>query len=744
MNDVKRWAQRRLRNQPQITLRGCGEAGVIHGREEGVDDVGIELGTGATLNFKQGFIDGAAHAIGAVRCERVERIGNGDETRSQRNLGTLEIPRVSISIETFVMVEKQQGSIVKTLDVADGHPSPLGMHADPGELFIGEFAGFQQNVVRHPDLPDIVKRRRQDHIFGFVFRHAHLDRDPANIVRNSRTVSTGVTVPQVNERNQRAGHGQCLLAVTVFELGDSVVCVDCRHCFRHHGSFDRQPRCYQLLSASVQSKNRAGTIEFTAITLFALGLYLPFRAIQYDTNGIDEAQLVEAGPLFHKNHMLYRPLASVLYGAAKAAGYSGNSLTVLQVMNAFFGAIGIGLCYLIFRYVVKDRTAAMAGSIWLATSFTYWYFSTDAGYIMLAGMFALAAMAAAVYGWALSAALFTALSIFTWQAGIFLVPAISTLTRLFGPPLPLGEAAAKRRVRVAVVTILLVGVVYIVAGFSRGHYTPRALLTWVSSYGDSGTSLPRWGAWGWDRLQASSVSALRSMTPVLLAARPSDFARHVQLGRIAVDFSLIALAMLFLLAALKARRIAFYFLAGYALFLPFIVWWDPYDPKWFLIPNIFLAGFLTCGLMPWLQGKYARMVVLGCVLAIAGTNFVTTILPRHSQLGPDRTMAQCVAEKMTEADLFVSAEWGWPEYLSYLHGRPSISVINESIPAVVERIRSTQTMGGSVYMFDPHHYSGNHIQWLKDQTGVTIEELLKFGGAPSFTCYGATLLRIRP
>jgi hypothetical protein len=481
----------------------------------------------------------------------------------------------------------------------------------------------------------------------------------------------------------------------------------------------------------VHSKNTAGSIEFAAITLFALSLYLPYRAIQYDTNGIDEAQFVETGPLFHKNHMLHRPLAFVVYGAAKVAGYQGNSLTILQVINALCGATGTGLCYLVFKKIVTNRAAAMMGSVWLATSFTYWYFSTDAGYIMLAGLFALGAMLCVVSGRVLPAGFFTALSILAWQASIFLLP------------LPLGEVAAKRRVRVAGFAILFVVTVYLLAGFYRGYYTPRALFTWVSTYGEGATPLPLWGIWGWDRLQSASVSALRSITPVLLAARPADFAQHVQLGRIAVDLSLIALALLLVLAASKANRAALSFLAGYALFLPFIIWWDPYDPRWFLIPNIFLAGFLACGLVPWLQRKYVRMLVLGCVLVIAGTNFVTTVLPRHGELGPERTMAECVAEKMMGNDLFVSAEWGWSEYLPYLHHRASMNLINDKIPAVEERIRSIQNAGGSAYILDPHSYPQSHLEWLRNQTGITFEDLARFGGAPAFSCYGTTLLRIR-
>jgi hypothetical protein len=480
----------------------------------------------------------------------------------------------------------------------------------------------------------------------------------------------------------------------------------------------------------VQSKNTVRSIELTAITVFALGLFLPYRAIQYDTNGIDEAQYIEDGRLFHKNHMVHRPLGYALFRGAKTLGYEGNSLGILQIMNAVLGAIGVGLAYVIYEFLTADRLAALVGSVWLATSFTYWYFSTDAGYIMLAGLFALAALACSARRRVFPSSVFTALSVLTWEASIFLVP------------IPVGEAALKPRVRAAVLTLLLVSAVYIPVAFSQGYYTPFAILHWISGYGEGPKPLPLWGAWAWDRIPSAALAALRSITPVLLAAWPGDFARHVQLGRIAVDLSLFALAGLLFLAAARANRRALSFVAGYALFLPFIIWWDPYDPKWFLIPNIFLGGFLASGLAPWLQRKPTRIFVLAAVIVIGGTNFVTTILPRHRRLGPARTMAQCVSEKMTSADLFVSAEWGWPEYLGYLHGRRSVSFINDGISLVKERESATEKAGGKVYMLDPRTYSQAHLDWLKIQTGVSAEDLAKFGGSPSFSCNGVTLLRV--
>jgi hypothetical protein len=170
----------------------------------------------------------------------------------------------------------------------------------------------------------------------------------------------------------------------------------------------------------------ATAIEAVAIGILALGLYLPFLAIQFDTNGIMEATALEAGQLVNKNHMLYRPIGVAIYDSLQHFGYAGNSLLVLQTMNAVCGAIGIGLAYAFFKWAAHDRAAAVVGSVWLATSFSYWLFSTDAAYITLAGMCALAALACIVYtesaAGAVAAGIFTTLSILTWQASIFLVP----------------------------------------------------------------------------------------------------------------------------------------------------------------------------------------------------------------------------------------------------------------------------------------------------------------------------------
>jgi hypothetical protein len=484
-------------------------------------------------------------------------------------------------------------------------------------------------------------------------------------------------------------------------------------------------------------------VEFLVVTVFALGLYIPFLSIQYDPNGIIEALAVQNGPLLNKNHMLYRPLGLVAWSALQRAGYTGDSLpvlTVLQVISAVAGALGLGFAFLAFRGLSVNAVAPVLGAVFLGTSFTYWVSATDAFYVTLAGMFAAAALAcvvrAATDRWIVAAGILAALSIFTWQGSLFLVPALLlTLPKSF------------RTIRSASLLIfpagLLVAFVYVVVAFtSRGVMGPRDLWMWFTHYSENAT-LSIWGAWESRRVPVAALSALDSITAVRLAAGLRELFHRVQLGRIAVDFSVLAFSALMIVGIAKARSDALRPLAAYLCFFPFIVWWDPGSDKWFLIANIFLAGFLVCSLGPPPQHKYMNPGVTACIVVIAATNFVTTIRPRHFDPGRDRRIAQCVAGHMRPADLFVAAEWGWPDYLPYLHKRATLNLINEfarfqdtqgTLSNARESIAKTHSDGGRVYIENPRSYGGTHLQWLKETTGLTATELSGLGGTPSFVC----------
>jgi hypothetical protein len=339
-------------------------------------------------------------------------------------------------------------------------------------------------------------------------------------------------------------------------------------------------------------------VEFLVATIFALGLYIPFLSIQYDPNGIIEALAVENGPLLNKNHMLYRPLGLVAWRALQFAGYSGNSLRVLQVLSAVAGALGIGFAFLAFRGMSVNAAAAVMGAIFLSTSFTYWVSATDAFYVTLAGMFAAAALAcmvrAATDRWMMAAGVLAALSMFTWEGGVFLLPALLLMV-------PKRFRTIRSVSRLLLPAGLMTLFVYVIVAFtSRGWMGPRDLWMWFTHYSENAT-LTIWGTWQWERVPVAALSALDSITAVRLAAGVRELFHTVQLGRVAVDCSVLAFSALMIAGIAKPCSDGLLSLAAYLCFFPFIVWWDPGSDKWFLIANIFIASFFVFSLAPWLQ-----------------------------------------------------------------------------------------------------------------------------------------------
>jgi hypothetical protein len=356
-------------------------------------------------------------------------------------------------------------------------------------------------------------------------------------------------------------------------------------------------------------------------------------------------------------------------------------------------------------------------------------------------MFALAAFSAQSM---IVMAVFTALSVLTWQASLFLVPVwLVFMWKERRPP---------RQVFAFVATVVLItGISYgVVAAVSGDVRTPSQFWKWFGSYGE-GTPLPLWGTWSAGRVGSGAMSALRSVIPIRLGVWPNEISKSVQWGRILVDIAFLGLLFLLLLTVLKLQWKSVWLLAGYFVFVPFILWWDPFEPKWFFIPNVFLAGFLASNLRPWLHRKFLGPIIMGSGVVIAAANFITIVRPRHSQLGVDRTIASCVSDHMQTQDAFVAAEWGWPDTLAYLHDRTTINLINETASAgtkdrmmaiVKDFIASTQQTGNSVYTMNPQLYTKDHLNWLNEQTRLTLEDLFVFAGEPAFECSGRAFQKI--
>ena len=398
-------------------------------------------------------------------------------------------------------------------------------------------------------------------------------------------------------------------------------------------------------------RGRAVLGDFIGVTAITLALYLPFLSVNYDLNGIYEALAVEQGTLgslLDQNHLLYRPVGYLVYQAAALAGFHGKSLHLLQSVTAVFGALGIGFAYLVFHHLGRNRFAALAASLWLATSWSYWYFSTDVAYISLAAL--LAAGAVAVFllegsnSSAVVAGVLAGLAILTWQANALLIPVLV----LYGLLIKRSENGVLPLPTMGILLATGVGLVCIAYGsigtFVYGLRSPQELLRWLFSHG-GGVRLPMWGQWSLSRVSSASKTALESILPLNTRLGMGEFADLVEPAKTAYWWSLPALIVLGGLLVVqvmyrnpqKSRMFSaiFWIVSAYAIYLAFIVWWDPFESKWFLIPNLFL-GALIAVVCSQRVSVYSGSLLIGCIMVIATANFVSTIcltlyIFRHNQ-----------------------------------------------------------------------------------------------------------------
>ena len=506
-------------------------------------------------------------------------------------------------------------------------------------------------------------------------------------------------------------------------------------------------------------------------TLLALGLYLPFLSVNYDLNGLYEAGAVEQGlpgTLFLQNHLLYRPVAYLFYQAALHLGMSGHSLLILQVLTAVFGALGVGFAYLIFLQFGQDKVIAFLASLWLATSWAYWYFSTDVSYISMAACLAAAAITVFLKAEsrraAAAAGILAGLAVLTWQANALLIPVIVTCALLLKPS-PSDRFLLSKAVVTVSCGFLLTLLSYAAVGvFFYAQRTPSDLLGWVFRYG-SGVGLPMWGQWSLSRVPFALSTAVSSILPVNPRLTMGEFDSSLPANtgydwNTAYEWSLPALVLLggFLAVQLlmkgrsskTALRVLLWALMSYAIYLSFIVWWDPFESKWFLIPNLFLAVLIPvcCGQQP---GRWTKSTVLVLTLIIAAANFSSTIWPRHSEEKRPIKLARCLGSKMDSADLFLATDWAWADYLNYFQERQVLSVIGLAgtssgkeamLRKVDTAIAETQNADHSVYMVDFAAYTEGHLEWLQEQTGFTTDDLTQWELEPAFVCDGIRFLRV--
>lgn len=125
----------------------------------------------------------------------------------------------------------------------------------------------------------------------------------------------------------------------------------------------------------------------TALLLFGAFLVLYIltrtRVHIYADDSIRWAIAVETGHLVHQHHALYLLVGRAFFDLARLLGLAERPLVPLQVLSAFFGALGISFFYLTLRRIGSGAVGALLTTLSLAFTFGFW------GYAMVADVYVL-------------------------------------------------------------------------------------------------------------------------------------------------------------------------------------------------------------------------------------------------------------------------------------------------------------------------------------------------------------------
>ena len=512
---------------------------------------------------------------------------------------------------------------------------------------------------------------------------------------------------------------------------------------------------------------RHHTASFLLVMALGLCLYLPLLTRNYDTNGLMEASAVESGnpvDLWNPNHMLYRPVGYFVRHTLAGAGIHTDVIPFLQVFSAIFGAIGLGFVYLALEHLTENRTIAIWMSLALGVSWSYWTLSTDVYYFSMAAMLVAASLAIFVRSESVSSligcGLLAGLSILACQANVVLLPGLGMAVLLRNPSLPVRKSI-QGMLWIWISAGAAVGIAFV--GAATLVYQRRTLteiLQWATNY--SGTRLPMWGTW-WppSRLLQTAGSAFKSVFAMDLWMFPF-FLRHLKNGELPswiAPLGFIFMAGILVVAFRKSssdsnrrNRTLLWLLILYGTYIPFVTWWESIEPRWFIMPNVFLAALTAIILSHWSKWPYFKIALPAGVLILAGVNLLMSAGPKHFRESNPSKMAACVAGHMNANDLFLATEWNWSDYLHYIHNREMISFIAEvsaasrnkdiAMQKIESIVRERRQQGARVYMTDIASYPADYMRWLNEQTGLTAEDLRTFKGTQAFQCVGSNFIRL--
>jgi hypothetical protein len=133
----------------------------------------------------------------------------------------------------------------------------------------------------------------------------------------------------------------------------------------------------------LKNANRRVRSRVLLVFVITLVVYLSLPTRIYYGDGIGFADNIESARgdpslLFHANHLIYESVGYVAWKAVQIIYPAVRALSVLQILDSFFGAASAALlCYILFE-LFQSRYIAVWLSFGFAFSATWWRYSTDA------------------------------------------------------------------------------------------------------------------------------------------------------------------------------------------------------------------------------------------------------------------------------------------------------------------------------------------------------------------------------
>jgi hypothetical protein len=481
--------------------------------------------------------------------------------------------------------------------------------------------------------------------------------------------------------------------------------------------------------------HRSDALGALAVAILGAAFYVSLRAINYDPNGIATAQAVEFPILAWPNHMFFEFVGYLAMQVGALLGYSGPSYGLLQVFAGIFGGLALGCAYLLARKLGADRLCSYTAVLWLAGTWAFWTWSTNVAYISFATfLVAMAFLLSLQRGSGvvpIATGVIAALSVLTWQANVFVIPFLLVVGFMESESLRDWQQWSLRML--AGFAMILIPVYLWIAYISQ-HRKLDALLVLFTTHGGIDNASTPWGHWGWDRPGSLAQTWLLS---TIGAVR----------GWAAYALGAFALGPLLYSAFKPADRDSRLCLAGLAAYLPFVIWWDPYETKWLLIPNLFFAILAARAWSQW-GARWHWSVSLPALAAAAfifWSNLSVYAVPAHTQMSEGTLLGDCVGAKLQPSDLYIQSDWVFGGYMSYKYRIELIDLISQAqvmnfdraamVKFFRERVETKRQAGAAVYTVDPSSVSPDSFKNLLALGKIKSDELESLlPGRIAFTC----------